>query len=39
MPAQRFGKLQLLSIGIGAGEKSGDQHAQSEMEELLNELS
>jgi Arc/MetJ-type ribon-helix-helix transcriptional regulator len=28
-----------LSIGIGAAEKSGDRHARSEMEELLNELS
>jgi hypothetical protein len=25
--------------GIGAAEKSGDQHARSEMEESLNELS
>jgi hypothetical protein len=33
-----FGEAQ-LSIGIGAAEKSGDQHARSEMEELLNELS
>ena len=33
-----FGEAQ-LSIGIGAAEKSGDQHARSEMEGLLNELS
>jgi hypothetical protein len=34
-----FGEGQQLSIGIGAAEKSGDQHARSEMEGLLNELS
>jgi len=28
-----------LSNGIGAAEKSGDQHARSEMEGLLNEPS
>jgi len=33
-----FGEAQ-LSIGIGAAEKSGNQHARSEMEGLLNELS
>jgi len=33
-----FGEAQ-LSVGIGAAEKSGDQHARSEMEGLLNELS
>jgi len=33
-----FGEAQ-LSIGIGAAEKSGDQHARLEMEGLLNELS
>jgi hypothetical protein len=33
-----FGEAQ-LSIGIGATEKSGDQHTRSEMEGLLNELS
>jgi hypothetical protein len=33
-----FGGAQ-LSIGIGAAEKSGDQHARSETEGLLNELS
>jgi hypothetical protein len=36
--ARSFGEAQ-LSIGIGAAEKSGDQHARWEMEELLNELS
>jgi hypothetical protein len=30
---------QVLSTGIAAAEKSGDQHARSEMEGLLNELS
>jgi hypothetical protein len=33
-----FGEAQ-LSIGIDVAEKSGDQHAQLEMEGLLNELS
>ena len=37
--ASSFGEAQQLSIGIGAAEKSGDQHARSEMEGLLNELS
>ena len=30
---------QVLSTGIAAAEKSVDQHARSEMEGLLNELS
>jgi len=33
-----FGEAQLY-IGIGAAEKSGGQHARSEIEGLLNELS
>src|SRR5882762_179522 len=37
--ASSFGEAQQLSIGICAAEKSGDQHARSEMEGLLNELS
>jgi hypothetical protein len=38
--AERYAALEMLhSIGIGAAEKSGDQHARSEMEGLLNELS
>lgn len=30
---------QILSIGIAAAAKKGDQHARSEMESLLNDLS
>jgi len=39
MAGWNFCGPQQLSIGIGAAEKSGDQHARSEMEGLLNELS
>jgi hypothetical protein len=39
MAACRRSSPQVLSTGIATAEKSGDQHARSEMEGLLNELS